>query len=169
MKLSIVFMTDERLEKMGFTPDGWASFVGQIASEYGDGKLISHQWLKEKFGFKKLQLEDFESLEDFLKSYDNQQMAYCTCVESLRMELLKQEKMYFRNVRGDGYSILRPEEQTQYGYDSFVDDIKKDIKKANLIMSNVLQVDLSQQAKDNDLRAKFGVMRQMLGSIKSGM
>jgi len=55
----------------------------------------------------------------------------------------------------------------QYGYNEFVKDIKKAIKECNLIMSYVQPVDMSQQAKDNDLRAKFGVMRQMLGSIKS--
>lgn len=159
-------MTDERLEKMGFTQDGWTSFMGQIVAEYGSGKLISHEWLREKFGFKVLRLNEFDSLDDFLKARDVQQMSYANAVESLRWELLKQEKMYFRNIFGDGYSIIRPEEQVQYGYDEFIKDIKKAIKEANLIMSFVQPVDLSQQSKDNDLRAKFGVMRQMLGSIK---
>ena len=77
--------------------------------------------------------------------------------------------MFIKNQRGEGYIILRPEDQTQYGYDSFVDDIKKAIRVANLIMNNVQPVDMAQQAKDNDLRAKFGVMRQMLGSIKTNI
>lgn len=162
-------MTDEKLEKMGFSPDGWASFIGQIAAEYGDGKLIPHEWLKEKFGFKVLKFEDFENLADFLKAYDVQKMSYANAVEALRLELLKQEKMYFTNDFGLGYHIVRPDEQVQFGFDAFVKDIKKAIKEANLIMNYVQPVDLAQQAKDNDLRAKFGVMRQMLGSIKSGL
>lgn len=160
-------MTDEKLEKMGFTQDGWSSFIGQIVAEYGDGKLISHLWLREKFGFKELQLSDFEDLESFLKARDIQQMTYGNAIEALRWELLKQEKMYFRNIFGEGYQIIRPDEQVQYGYDSFIKDIKKAIREAGLIMSNVRQVDFSQQAKDNDLRAKFGVMKQMLSSIKT--
>lgn len=159
-------MTDERLEKMGFTPDGWCAFIAQIAAEFGDGKLISHQWLRSHFGFKELCFDEYESLEDFLKARDIQQMTYANAIEALRFELLKQEKCYFKNIFGEGYAIIRPEEQVAYGYDEFVKDIKKAIKVANLIMSNVQPVDLQQQAKDNDLRAKFGVMRQMLSSIK---
>lgn len=160
-------MTEERLEKIGFTPDGWAKFLGELAAIYGEGNLIPHDWLKEKFGLKKLELSDFETVDDFVEALNRQQFAYMQVVDSVRWELLKQEKMYMRNVRGEGYEIVRPNDQVQYGYDSFIEDIKKAIREANMIMSNVLQVDLSQQAKDNDLRAKFGIMRQMLSSIKT--
>jgi hypothetical protein len=87
-------------------------------------------------------------------------------VDAVRWELLKQEKMYIKSVRGEGYEVIRPEEQVQYGYDEFVKDIKKAIREAGLIMNNVIAVDLAQQSKDNDLRAKFGAMKQMLGNIK---
>ena len=160
-------MTEERLEKMGFTPDGWAKFLGELAAIYGEGNLIPHDWLKEQFGLKKLELSDFETVDDFVEALNRQQFAYMQVVDSVRWELLKQEKMYMRSVRGEGYEIVRPNDQVQYGYDSFIEDIKKAIREANMIMSNVLQVDLSQQAKDNDLRAKFGIMRQMLSSIKT--
>lgn len=146
--------------------DGWCSLLSEISAKFGDGNLIKHEWLKEKFGLKKLSLKDFETVDDFLKAIEIQQFSYMSLVDKLRWELLKEYKMYIRNIRGDGYEILRPEDQTQYGYDSFVDDIKKAIRVAGLIMNNVQSVDLAQQAKDNDLRARFGVMKQMLGSIK---
>lgn len=159
-------MTDDRLLKMGFTPEGWADFLKRLAEEYGNGKLISHDWLKEQFGLKKCNLKDFDSVEDFVKALEVQQFAYMQIVDAVRWELLKQEKMYIRNVRGDGYEIIRPEDQVQYGYDGFISDIKKAIREAGLIMNNVCQVDLTQQSKDNDLRAKFGMMKQMLNSIR---
>ena len=159
-------MTNEKKEKMGFTPDGWEIFVRNIADEYGDGKLIRHDWLREQFGFKELHLQDYESVSEFLKARDIQQWAYADAVETLRWELLKTHKMFFRNVFAEGYEILHPEDQTQYAYDEFLKDIKKAIRVANLVMSNVQPVDLTQQAKDNDLRAKFGIMRQMLASVK---
>lgn len=149
--------------------DGWMSLLGEIAVQYGDGKLIKHEWLKDKFGLKVLRLGDFETVDDFLKSIDLQQFAYMSLVDKLRWNLLEEYKMYIKNQRGEGYIILRPEEQTQYGYDSFVDDVKKAIRVAGLIMNNVQKIDVAQQAKDNDLRAKFGVMKQMLGSIKSSL
>lgn len=145
------------------------SLLAEIAEMYADGSLIKHEWLKGKFGLKELQLDDYETVKDFLKAIEIQQFAYMSLVDKLRWDLLKEYKMFLKNLRGEGYQILRPTDQVQYGYDSFVDDVKKAIRIATLIMNNVQQVDLAQQAKDNDLRAKFGVMRQMLGSIKSGM
>lgn len=155
---------EERIIEVG--SDRWLEFLGEIADKYGDGSLIKHEWLKDKFGLKELALEDYETVSDFLKAIEIQQFAYMSLVDKLRWELLKEYKMYIRNVRGEGYEILRPQDQTQYGYDSFIDDVKKAIRVAGLIMNNVQQVNFAQQAKDNDLRAKFGIMKQMLSSIK---
>lgn len=156
---------EERIIEVG--SDGWLELLSEIADRFGDGSLIKHEWLKEKFGLKELVLKDYETVSDFLKAIEIQQFAYMTLIDKLRWELLKEYKMYIRNVRGEGYEILRPQDQTQYGYDSFIDDVKKAIRIAGLIMNNVQKVDLTQQAKDNDLRAKFGIMKQMLSSIKT--
>lgn len=146
--------------------DGWFGLLYEIAETFGDGSLIKHEWLKERFGLKELVLEEYDSVKDFLNAIETQQFAYMTLVDRLRWDLLKEYKMYIRNIRGDGYEIVQPNDQTQYGFDTFVGDVKKAIRIAGLIMNNVQQVDLAQQAKDNDLRAKFGIMKQMLGSIK---
>lgn len=156
---------EERIIEVG--SDGWLGLLAEIADKFGDGSLIKHEWLKEKFGLKELALEDYETVSDFLKAIEIQQFAYMSLVDKLRWELLSEYKMYIRNIRGEGYEILRPEDQTQYGYDSFIDDVKKAIRVTGLIMNNVQKVDLTQQAKDNDLRAKFGIMKQMLSSIKT--
>lgn len=147
--------------------DAWSVLLSEIVANYGDGKLIQHGWLREKFGLKTLLLKDFDTVDDFLKAIEIQQFAYMTLVDKMRWQMLEEHKAYIKNQRGEGYIILRPEDQTQYGYDSFVADIKKAIRIAGLIMNNVQTVDMAQQAKDNDLRAKFGVMKQMLSSIKA--
>lgn len=159
-------MTDEKKQKLGFSPDAWENFISEIAANYGDGRLISHEWLKEKFGLKELRLDDYDSIEEYLKARDNQQFAYMTVVDAVRWELLEQEKMYIASVRGDGYKILNPNDQTQFGYDQFVSDIKKAVREAGAIMNNVLPVDIYNQAKDNDLRAKFGLIKQMLENFR---
>lgn len=159
-------MTDEKKEKLGFTPDGWEKFIGELAVRFGDGRLISHEWLKEQFGLKELNLEEFASLEEFLKARDNQQFAYMTIVDAVRWELLEQEKMYIASVRGDGYKVIHPADQTRFGYEQFMNDIKKAVKEAGAIMNSVLPVDVRRQAEDNDLRAKFGMMKQLLENIK---
>ena len=147
--------------------DAWSILLSEIVANYGDGKLIQHEWLKEKFGLKKLVLNEFETVDDFLKAIEIQQFSYMTLVDKLRWQMLEDYKAFIKNQRGEGYIILRPEDQTQYGYDSFIDDIKKAIRVAGLIMNNVQPVSMEQQSKDNDLRAKFGMMKQMLSSIKS--
>ena len=160
-------MKEERLLKIGFTTEGWEQFLKSLAEDYGDGKLISHEWLKEQFGLKKCILKDYESVDEFVKALEMQQFAYMQIVDAVRWELLKNEKMYIRSVRGDGYQVIRPEDQVQFGYDSFVSDVKKAIREAGLIMNNVIPVDLTQQAKDNDLRAKFGTMKYLLNTVKA--
>ena len=158
---------EEKMIEVG--SDGWMSLLAEIAEMYADGSIIKHDWLKGKFGLKELLLDEYESVKEFLKGIEIQQFAYMSLVDKLRWDLLKEYKMYLKNLRGEGYQILRPSDQTQYGYDTFVSEVKKSIRIANLIMTNVQPVDMAQQAKDNDLRAKFGIMRQMLGSIKSNL
>lgn len=69
-------------------------------------------------------------------------------------------------VAGDGYEILNPKDQVAFGYDRFIDGMKKLMKETNLIINNVRAVNSEQQAKDNDLRAKYAAMTMMLESIR---
>lgn len=155
---------EEKLIEVG--SDGWMSLMEEIYTKFGDGSLIAHEWLKYKFGLKKLSFKDYETIDDFLKAIEIQQFAYMSLVDKLRWQMLEEYKAYIKNQRGDGYIILRPEDQTQYGYNSFIDDVKKAIRVAGMIMNNVSPVNMEQQSKDNDLRAKFGMMKQMLNSIR---
>jgi len=141
--------------------DGWTSLLAEIAANYTNGKLIKHEWLKEKFGLKELSLKDFPSVQEFLEARDAQQFSYMTLVDRMRWQLVSDFKVYIKNVRGSGYTIVPPSEQTEYGYDLFVSEVKKSFKCARLIMDNVLPVDSDQQAKDNDRRAKFAILQNM--------
>lgn len=81
--------------------------------------------------------------------------------------MLSDYKMFIKNIRGDGYSIIQPKEQVQYAYDCLTADIKKALKEATAIMGNVRKYsDFEQQAKDSDIRAKIGMMKQMFQGIK---
>lgn len=153
-------------EKIKIGSDGWFSLLGEISARYADGSLIQHEWLKNKFGLKKLSLKDFETVDDFLKGVETQQFAYMSLVDRLRWDLLENYKMFMRNIRGEGYSIVKSNEQTQYGYDLFLREMKKQFHDCGLIMNKVRDVDLYQQSSDNDLRAKFGMMKQMFNNIK---
>lgn len=140
--------------------------LAEIASNYSDGALIPHQWLKDKLGLKKLDLNDFESPEEFIKGHEVQQFAYMSFIDNIRWQLLEKENIYLRNIRGDGYVILNPKDQTKFGYDRFINEMKKLTKECDMIMNRVKNVPEEQRSKDNDMRAKFSIMRTMLSTIK---
>lgn len=146
--------------------EGWYALLSEIANNYSDGTLIPHEWLKEKLGLKELSIEDFDSVADFVEGIKIQQFAYMSFVDAIRWQLLDNEKIYLRNIRGDGYVILNPKDQTKYGYDKFIKDVRKAMDEAGLIMNNVKPVPLEQQSKDNDMRAKFSIMQTMLSTIR---
>lgn len=153
----------ELLEK---DSEGWFALLAEIANNYSDGRLIPHEWLRWKFGLKELKIEDFPSVKDFVEGIRLQQFAYMSFIDALRWQLLESESLYLRNVRGDGYIILNPNDQTKYGYDRFLKDVRKAIEEAGLIMNNVKPVSFEQQSKDNDMRAKFSIMQTMLSMVK---
>ena len=154
------------MKQIEVNSEAWVSLLSEIAEKYADGTLIPHCWLKERFGLRQLILEDFETVDDFVKGLQYQQFAYMTLIDTLRWQLLEQEKMYIRNIRGDGYEVVNAKDQTKYGYDEFLITVKKAIKEADLIMNNVRPVPYENQYKDNDLRAKCAMLKQMLLSIK---
>lgn len=140
--------------------------IEEIISNYADGTLIPHEWLKKKCGLTQLDFKDYDNISDFLEAVQLQQFAYMSFVDSLRWELIEKWNMWLKNERGEGYVILNPKDQVSFGYDRFVDSLKKLMKETNLIMNNVRAVNGEQQAKDNDLRAKYAAMKMMLESIK---
>lgn len=153
-------------ETLEIKSQGWFDLVNEIATKFGEGELIPHEWLFDKFGLKQLRFENFPNQDEFLEAVKSQQFTYMTSVDRLRCELLNEMQICIRNVRGDGYEIVPASDQTQYGYDGFIKDMKKAMRSARAIMNNVASVDAEQQAKDNDLRAKFAHIEQMIKSIK---
>ena len=154
------------MKQIEVNSEGWCSLIRTIASDYADGKLIPHEWLRRKFGLENLRMKDFDNTEDFIEAIQMQQFSYMTLVDTLRWKLLEDQKIYIKNIRGDGYQIVQPTEQVQYGYDQFLRDFKKAVKDANLIMQNVKSVPSEQQKKDNDLRAKCALLGQMVNGMK---
>lgn len=147
------------------TPE-WCSLLSEITEVFNPGELISHEWLKSQFRFEKLEISDFDSTEDFICALQSLQFAYMGAVDTLRWQLLEEKSVYLRNIRGDGYTLLPAKDQVKYGYDEFLKTIKTAIRQADLIMNNVQPVSAEQQARDNDLRARCSMLKEMLMSIR---
>lgn len=140
--------------------------IREIISNYDAGTLIPHEWLKKKCGLKTPDFNEYASVTDFLEAVKMQQFNYMTFIDSLRWEMIEKWNMWLKNERGEGYIILNPKDQVSFGYERFVDGLKKLMKETSLIMNNVCTVNGEQQAKDNDLRAKYAAMKMMLETIK---
>ena len=153
-------------EEMKVGSESWIDLQSEIINRFAPGDTIAHEWLKSKFNFKNLKFRDFDNEFEFIKAVQLQQFAYMSLIDSLRWELLENNKVYLRNIRGDGYTILPPSEQCMFAYDKALDQIKKEIKEADLIMSNTIMVGFEQQSKDNDLRARWSMLKQLLQSVK---
>lgn len=147
------------------TPE-WCSLLSEITEVFNPGELISHEWLKSRFRFERLEISDFDSTENFICSLQNLQFAYMSAVDTLRWQLLEEKNVYLKNIRGEGYAFLPAKEQVKYGYDEFLKTVKTAIRQADLIMNNVLPVPIEQQSKDNDLRARCSMLKEMLMSIR---
>lgn len=145
--------------------DAWESFKAEIAANFQPGELITHEFLKQKFNFKEITFADCEDTVEFIKSIELQQFAYMALIDALRWDLLKEYQLFLRNIRGEGYSFLPPTDQVKYAFDTAVNQIRKEINEANLIMTNVMSVDAEQQKADNDARARFAMLKQLLRGL----
>jgi len=145
--------------------DAWETFKAEIVSTYKPGDLITHEYLKTKFNFKTASFSTYDNESAFIQAVELQQFAYMGLIDALRWDLLAEYKLYLRNIRGEGYSFLPPVDQVAYAYDNSLKAIRKEIKEANLIMNNVMSIDAEQQKQDNDARAKFAFLAQLLKGL----
>lgn len=153
-------------KKSELTAEVLAPLMAEIADKFSDGTLIPHEWLKEKFGIKEPTFEECEDAQAFVNILKEQQFLYMGCIDHLRWAMLEKEQMYLRNEWGDGYSIVQPQEQVTFGYNEFVKTVKKATKEADLIINNVRKLPPEMQARDNDTRARFAMLQDILDTIK---
>jgi len=154
------------MDEMKKGTDAWESFKGELAASFQPGDLITHDFLKQKFNFKEITFDDYEDESAFITAIGLQQFNYMSLIDHLRWEMLEDYKVFLRNIRGEGYSFLQPGDQVQYAYDTAISSIRKEISEADLIMTNVMSVDAEQQKADNDARAKFAMMKQLLKGLR---
>ena len=148
--------------------DEWESLKAEIAEKFADGSLIEKDWLRGKFMICPFDMKDYSDTYEMLKAQQDWIFSYLSLVEVLKRELLLEFKVCLKTVWGQGYEIVPSVDQVQYGYDEFVSDIRKAVRNAKMIMNHVAPLPPESQSRDNDLRAKFSIMQQMLASVKKG-
>lgn len=146
----------------------WIALIERVINEFEIGQLIPHEWLRQMFQIKPLDMKGYPDTRTFIMAVQDQQFEFLGLFEHLRKDILKNHEFLLVNIRGQGYRILHPKDQTSYAYDSMIRDIKKAFKEAGDIMTHVRTnlVDQDQRAKDRQLFSKMGSLKQLFSSFR---
>ena len=104
-------------------PDHKQAVIDLLAEGAEPGKLITHEWIDQHL-----------RLNPSAKDYPFKRMAG---VEAFKTQLLVEHKIHLQNVRGKGYMIVAPENQTRVAIDDAMSGIGKSIQRGVLRLTNV--------------------------------
>ena len=146
----------------------WLALVERVINEFEIGQLIPHDWFRQMFYIEELNMKAFPDTRSFVLAVQDQQFEFLGLFENLRKDVLKNHSYLLVNVRGQGYRIIHPKDQSQYAYDQLVKDINKSFREANEIMTHVRTsfVDEEQKSKDRALFSKMGTFKQLFQGFR---
>lgn len=161
-------MITEKKKRWDTDSPEWVVLVERIVNEFEIGQLIPHEWLRQLFLIKELDMREFPDSKSFIMAVQEQQFEFLGLFENLRKDVLKNHSYLLVNIRGQGYRIIHPKDQSQYAYDQLVRDINKSFREANDIMTHVRTniIDEDQKAKDRALFSKMGTFKQLFQGFR---
>lgn len=143
------------------TKELFDSVLETIVERYKDGEMITHTELKTLMHYKEPVFSG--DIDEYKEALQNAQFVWLSLVERLKDELLEKYSIALKNIRGEGYQLLPPKEQTSYAADNCIKDIRKSISWAERVITNVRYEKLSdaERVENNNAKAKLTQMRQM--------
>jgi len=112
--------------------------AAQAAKVFSYGDMIPHSWILNAF---KLEIPTQGTLDSFRKV----QFEILSYTEKFKDELLGVHKMYLKNVRGEGYLVIKPAEQTDTAMDALRTGVRANVQKALTALTNVNEALLSME------------------------
>jgi hypothetical protein len=146
------FMSNET--KVTLFPQ-WRQAAEDAAQAFGYGDVIPKEWLIYHFG---LEQPKRGTAWDFQKF----QFDLLEAMEGFRETMLVEHKMAMENVRGRGYRILQPNEQTAYSMRQFKIAVAREVRKAADLLQNVAANMLTSDEQKQNIEA-----RQKLAAVHS--
>jgi hypothetical protein len=124
-----------------------------ISEKRKPGDLISKQWLYENFNIPEPYADKRMSFEEFSK---NEQL-FSSYYRAFERYLLDKYNMVLKNVYGQGYLIVPPDEQAHYSYSTSFEKIIADVKRGSFQLKRLDFQHMSDCARKDaaDLAAKF--------------
>lgn len=138
--------------------------VAQYVTEcFKDGDIVSHDELRLLIGLEEPTYDDLDQIpiarrvEIIKEKTKRYQFAYLQEVEDLKDCLLKDHKILLKNVRGEGYRLMPPHEQTHEAMSTLKKEVSVSIRRANDVLTNVrIEVlDLESRQEHLDAQAKL--------------
>ena len=128
--------------------------VDEVVKKYTYGDVVPKDWL-----LKKLELSPPErGTFDEIKKY---QLRVLSALEPLKETLLTEYNMLLNNIRGQGYLIVAPEQQSEVVWDKMKTNFGKEFRRAVKGLVNIDLGKLSDTARkyNYDCQAKLATLR----------
>lgn len=131
----------------------------KIIQEFKDGDSVSHHWLKLHFDM------DEPKTAEQLKAF---QFEYLGKIEMLKAVLLKEHKVALRTMRGYGYQLVPPSEQTQFAVTRGLVKIGKAIEETvdTLDHTRVNLLSDDEKRQHTDSLVKFSAIKGIMAREK---
>lgn len=134
----------------------WKNAVEIVAENFKSGDVLSMNWIHENFMIEKPNNGTFDDFQKY-------QFELMAAMDGFKNELLEVHQIAIANIRGEGYRILHPKEQTGYSEKKFIDDMKKSATKAVALLNNIKFDSLSDvERKENaDTKSRVAAIYTM--------
>lgn len=125
-----------------------------VLANYSYGDVIPMAWLHENFD---CHPPETGSMRDFQKYH----LQFFSLFEQFRAELLENHSMALVNVRGEGYRILPPKDQTSYALERLKNRMMAEGRKTKNILVNIRHDLLTndQRKENSDALAKLAAIK----------
>jgi len=108
----------------------WVEAASKASQTFAYGDVIPHDWLLDSLAIRPL---DFGTADQFKNhSFDMLQK-----IEGFKKVMLESHQMFLTSVRGEGYKIINPPQQTEVAMKSLQKDLQKSIKSAVSALTNI--------------------------------
>ncbi len=140
--------------------DDMTALAEQVDKTYGYDSFVSHETLYELFGLAK---PDENTLWGVAI---DAQFKYLAATEKLKKALLENHKKLLANVRGDGYRVVEPSEQTNHAEKCGYRKVTKDLTEMQKSLMHIdhKKLSITESTKNHDALVRAGNMKIILAA-----
>jgi hypothetical protein len=158
-------MDDERDDDQLMEYPAWREAINRLvkAKRLTPGTLFTHRELYEMFMVKYPEREIPIKPTELAKL----ELQYLAQLKGFETTLLEEHQVALANVKGEGYRIVPPQEQTPWAERQGINEVRKAIRKLANRLTNVDFVQLGTEARkaNADALARLGMMGGMIKQV----